>query len=147
MTIETSADFMKKVGVDDEDDSDDDNWLVKAMAAQQPAGPQHTDSDPDRSLQATAQAINTGSVSDKPTLSSLGGYQGAQAQGSQLPLKPLDTSFFGKLRREGRLSMIGDAKRRGATRLQDVYEYKAKKQAFATASKGAKSRPNGSKES
>ena len=140
LTVETSMERMKPVEPEEaQDDDDDDDWLVKEIAAQAgqtSAQPVHDDSaswlaDAIKNREALQQSPGRDS---KPTLASLGGYQGAQGGAAGLPLKPLDTSFFGKLRREGRLSVLGE--KRGGVRVKDAFEYKAKKKALEDASKG-----------
>ena len=134
LTVQTSIELMKEAEDEDEDD-DDDDWLVKAMSSPEPATPQpqHDDSATwlaDATDKRDAQEKPSKPRSGKPTLGSLGGYEGAQQPG--VPLKELDTSFYGKLRREGRMSILG-ATKGGGRRVADVFEYSAKKKALKTA--------------
>merc|ERR1712166_1032881 len=112
LTVQTSIELMTEAEDEDEDD-DDDDWLVKAMGSTETPKPQPQH---DNSATWLSDAIDKRDAqekprkprSGKPTLSSLGGYEGAQEPGA--PLRELDTSFYGKLRREGRMSILGAAK-------------------------------------
>jgi len=133
LTVQTSIELMTEA--EDEDEDDDDDWLVKAMSSTETPKPQpqHDNSATwlsDAIEKRDAQEKPRKPRSGKPTLSSLGGYEGAQEPGA--PLRELDTSFYGKLRREGRMSILGAAKG-GGRRVADVFEYSAKKKAFKTA--------------
>eukprot|EP00658_Telonema_sp_P-2_P049277 TRINITY_DN37461_c0_g1_i2.p1 TRINITY_DN37461_c0_g1~~TRINITY_DN37461_c0_g1_i2.p1 ORF type:complete len:287 (+),score=51.43 TRINITY_DN37461_c0_g1_i2:67-861(+) len=137
VTVETSVDLMKRgteATPDGDPDDDDDDWLVKAM---EKSSPQVIDdsrtwlADAIEQRDANNSPLPTSQADPKPTLASLGGYQGPIEAGMQL--KPLDTSFHGKLRREGRLSGLG---KMGGARIKEAFEYKEKKKALEAARKG-----------